>query len=447
MLNKILIVNTADQGGGAERFVTQLAEGLRRRGIESRLIVGDKQTDDPSVVPIFQSPFVDHRPYAGRGFRIRKALLEAAHERLGIENFFHPYSRHLLSMSGAKPPDLVFLNNLHGGYFDLRILRDLGHRVPVVIRLSDCWLFTGHCALPLQCERWLSGCGRCPDLSLPPAVKRDATRFNLGRKKRIYNGSRFSVVTSSEWLLDRARRSVLAPAIRGHKVIPNGVEINTFKPGSQAAARRRLDIPANEFVILFVANLGYANPYKDYRTIEESARLLGRNTEMPPTRLIVVGQGGAGKVLGSVRIDFRDYCANPAEVAEYYQAADMYLHAAIEETFGSVIVEAMACGLPVVATNTGGIPEVVTDDTGIVVPPHDPPAMAEAIRNLMNHPDRRRRMGREGLTRARARFDSAQMIDRYLQWLREILPACGNNSRAGDTTAVDRSWPAGTRKP
>src|SRR5215813_3137466 len=181
---KAVIVNTSDAGGGAERVSMDLLDGFESLGTEAWLAVADKRTDHPRVVSIYTSPHVDYSP----AHPIRRAHLRTRRRvdrRLGLEDFNHPYTRHVLDLTGSAP-DVLLCNNLHGGYFDLRQLPQLSRRVPIVLRLADSWNLTGHCAVPGSCDRWRSGCGRCPDLAAPPAIARDATRINWRRKRRIY---------------------------------------------------------------------------------------------------------------------------------------------------------------------------------------------------------------------------------------------------------------------
>src|SRR5262249_30035957 len=142
----------------------------------------------------------------------------------GREDFRFPASRRVLELAPSKP-DVLHLHNLHGGYFDLRILPDVAERVPTVVTMHDEWLFTGHCAYTLGCERWLTACGECPHLDVYPALRVDGTAGNRGRKAELYARARVHVAAPSAWLLERAQRSILAPAIASARVVPNGVDL------------------------------------------------------------------------------------------------------------------------------------------------------------------------------------------------------------------------------
>jgi hypothetical protein len=142
-------------------------EGFLELGLDAWLLVGNKTGNHARVVSFYTSPFFDYRSYADSPLLTAIEKRRAIDLLLGIEDFNHPYSRRISEITGSAP-DLVLCHNLHGGYFDLRVLSGLGARIPVDVRLFDSWLQTGHCAYSLGCSRWLSGCGQCPDLTMPP---------------------------------------------------------------------------------------------------------------------------------------------------------------------------------------------------------------------------------------------------------------------------------------
>lgn len=421
-LRKVVIVNTADEGGGAERMAMAILEGFTALGTEAWLLVGDKRTGQPRVMPLHLSPFFDYRPYAGAW---RQALLERRRrlERwLGLEDLVYPYAHHLLDLTGT-PPDLVLGMNLHGGYFDLRALVALSQRVPVVLGLSDSWLLTGHCANPLGCSRWERGCGRCPDLTLPPAIRRDATRLNWWRKRRVFRRARVFATCPSRWMLDRTRRSILAPAVREWRLIPGGVDLDTFSPGPRGVVRQALGLAPDAHVVLFVANLGSTNPFKNFPAVRRAVEELARRGTARPLELIVVGSAGPEeRVAPTVAIRHVGSVRSSDRLAAFYRAADLLVHAAVEEPFGLSVAEAMACGTPVVTAGGGGVLEVVESGrTGLVVPPGDPHALAGALAALLEDPSRRAAMGAAATAAARARLGLTAMVRALHEWCAEIV--------------------------
>lgn len=423
-MDRVLVVNTSDKAGGAERSARAILDGFAALGTDARLAVGVKLTDDPRVIPLAASPHIDHREDTHASRPAIAATRRRAERWLGMEDFNHPHSRRVLEIAGAKP-DLLLLMNLHGGYFDLRILPQLSHQVPVVARLCDSWLFTGHCASAMGCSRWETGCGTCPDLAIPPAVTRDATRLNWHRKRRILSACRLAVTTPSHWLMERAQRSILAPAIVSSKVVPNGLDLDVFGPGSRRRARLELELDPDARILLFVAHEGRANPFKDFSTLRAAVELLGgRDQDAKRLELLVVGREGPLEILGGgVRI--RHLSSRDArELVQLYRAADLYVHAAQEETFCNAAAEALACGIPVVAACAGGIRELVEHQrTGLHVTPGRPHELAETLRTLLWDASTRKRMGRAAATSARARFDGTRNIAEMHAWCARVVSA------------------------
>src|SRR5262249_32518210 len=158
-----------------------------------------------------------------------------------------------------------------------------------------------------------------------------------------YARSRLHVAAPSHWLLQRVLQSMLAPAIVDHRIILPGVDLNVFRPVSQQEVRRLLGIPLDAAVVVFVANQGRNNPLKDYATMEAAMSRLGGEASAPFIHLYCIGADAPDKRRGRVLIRHLPYQPSAAQLAQYYQAADVYLHAARAEVFGLVLAEALAC--------------------------------------------------------------------------------------------------------
>src|SRR5262249_10605964 len=156
---------------------------------------------DPRVLPFHSSPHLDYRPFDGPGVQEDLRQAKRRDGEQGLEDFHFPYTKHLPVLTGSRP-DVLLLHNLHGGYLDLPALAVLAREIPTCLVLRDFWALTGHCAYPVGCGGWETGCGGCPDLSLPPAIARDASDANWERKQRIYAEARLHVATPTRWLGD-----------------------------------------------------------------------------------------------------------------------------------------------------------------------------------------------------------------------------------------------------
>lgn len=437
---RITSVNSAVAGGGAQRVATSLHTEYLSRGHDSWLLVGARNADAPQTLAI---PNDLYRGPAARPIRRAAAMAARASSRdrdfgwyvdrtlraiaeparyarvaRGHEDFDHPGTAHVLELT-PQPPEVLHLHNLHGSYFDLRMLPSITHRVTSMITLHDTWLLTGHCAHPLNCDGMDHACETCPHLDRYVPLMHDASAENFALKRRLLAASRLAYIAPSKWMLDLAIDSgALAHALDA-KVIHNGIDTRVFAPGNRAAARSELGLPNDVPVLLCVGQDLESNPYKGFDVLEAACRLLA--AQHTPIVLLAVGGNGVDRAHGSVELRFMP-SLDDASLVKHYQAANIYVHPARAEVLGLTIIEAMACGLPVVASRIGGIPEVVTDgSTGILVTPDDPEQLARSIALLIQDTTLAEEMGAEGTKRSSAYFDLRAQSDAHLAYYAALM--------------------------
>lgn len=449
----ILTVNTADAGGGAERVARELHESYAAAGADAWFATGIRRSTVADVVEI---PNLQHRsswaramnrlaaamPPRGIGFRAARLLRDViaepsrgADRRRGFEDFNFPGTASLLELTPRRP-DVLHLHNLHGGYFDLRALPTLSAQVPTVLSLHDAWLLSGHCAHSFDCGRWESGCGSCPALWIYPAVPRDKTAFNWERKRQIFERSALFVGVPCTWMADRVQRSILAPSVRALKVIPCGVDLECFRTEDKAAARAALGLDSTRLVLLTTATSLRSLTWRDSDAFREALQRLG--AVAAGAQWIALGESGPDEQVGQVTIRHVAFEPDERRLVQWYQAADAYVHPARADTFPLMILEALACGTPVIASAVGGIPEqIVTTDTkgavgevmdpgkatGVLAVPGDAQSLGNAIDWFAALDASARAMMSANATRdAVSRFDRKRHAREYLQWIRALTP-------------------------
>ena len=460
----VLQVNSVDVSGGAAKVAWELFTQLRKKGNKSLLAVGFKKSSDQDVYSILKNQLetawsrvflfwgrILRRLPLGRKKWIVKLLCETAmlgldeetkNNCVGLEDFPFPESGEILNLVPNKP-DVVNFHVLHGGYFDLSYLPEISKEVPVVVSMHDAWLLSGHCAHSFGCERWKTGCGECPDLLCYPGIWKDDTHAKWKKKKKVYANSKIYVTAPSNWLMDNVKKSILMPGIIEERVINHGVDLSKFFPANKARMRQKMGFDHDSKILVFTANGIRRNIFKDYRTLRQTVSMLAEKCEKQKILFIALGEKSPVEKIGQAEIRFIPYKKDPRDVADYYRIADLYVHAARAETWGLTITEALACGVPVVASAVGGIPEQIkglkcvmsgvhqdivslnkydiSEATGILVPPQDAQSMAECIMTLLDSEEICKQLGVNGAEEACRRFDIKRQINEYMDWYREIV--------------------------
>jgi glycosyltransferase involved in cell wall biosynthesis len=213
------------------------------------------------------------------------------------------------------------------------------------------------------------------------------------------------------------------PSIRDRvRIIPNAVPLERFTHATPAA-RAEFGIPPDAPLISFVARF---NAAKDHATLLRAVARL-----RAPAHLILVGDGGSrpateamAATLGiSERVHF---LGRRSDVPALLKMSDVYAHSSNWEGFGIAAVEAMAAGIPVVATNVPGLSQVI-GSAGLLFPSGDDAALAQQLDSLLGSPELRQRFAAAGTARAQ-QFSMEQCADAYIEMYHEVI----RSARKGD---------------
>jgi len=311
-------------------------------------------------------------------------------------------------------PDVIHFHIIQRQSFSLASLL-LSRRHRAVWTLHDQWhLCVRSVPEPPHCEGMRHFCALCsswPGLSLANKLLKEA----------VYAASRLEVIVPSRWLAELTGTSLLGR--KPMHLVYNGIDLDQFRPPHENPVSSR------PLTLLFVS--GPNDPTKGLAELLQAYGAL--RAKHPALRLRIVGSAPDGarrpgvEVLGEVP---------RSRMPEAYAKADLFILPTLADNTPVTLMEAMACGLPVVATEVGGIPELVERDvTGRLVPRGDVAALAGAIESIAGDEGARRSMARAGRARAVARF-SKQRMALELERIYEGMPGIAQTRAVEPAPAI-----------
>ncbi len=363
----ILQINTLDKKGGAAKVAYSLKKELEKIGHETSMFVGRKYSDEKNV-----GILNDVRSFSG------KARRKLAYWLANDIDIFS--SDHILKTPEFKKADIVHCHNLHSNYFNLGTLIKISAVKPVVWTFHDMWPITAHCAHAFDGKMKENGFFTCPSLDIYPPIAWHNEKYLEKRKARIYRNSNFHIVTPSKWLADKVKQSILKD--KPLSIIYNGIDTSIFRPYNKQECRQHLGLPTAKRIILVVAKGGVSNPWKGGNYAQQAIKAFTSDS-----RAFFVDLGGdTGQ--DSPCLKTVSYMPDQDTLAKYYSAADMLLYPSIADNCPLVVLEAMACGLPIVSFRTGGIPELVEHQkTGYIAGYKDAEDLIAGIRWMLDKND------------------------------------------------------------
>jgi glycosyltransferase involved in cell wall biosynthesis len=393
---KVLHINTYDRGGAAHSAI-RLHLGLLGQGIKSKMLFLKKSQ---STVPnsfYFEPSYLRTFLYKSN-IKKRKSIINAEQIKdrdLSYEGFtlegtdFEELSSHYL----IEEADVI---NLHwvSGFVDYpTFFKKI--RKPIFWTLHDMNPFTGGCHYSWHCDLYQKGCNSC--FQLPPQKKNIVAKKCLeGKIKSLSDIQEIKIVTPSKWLSECSKKSMLFHSLE-HFVIPYGLDTEEFKFIENS--REKLGLPKEKVVFLFVSQF-IQNIRKGYNLILETEHLIREEMDIV---ICTVGEKSGNKnwfEFGTT--------VDKEILSTLYSAADAFILPSFEDNFPNTVLEAICCGTPVVALNTGGIPDMVVDGfNGVISLSKTSRGLVDAMRRFIKN--------RENFDRTAIRKDAIERFDLSIQ--------------------------------
>lgn len=365
---KVLLINTYDTYGGAAVACKRVFQAIRdNKNISSaHLLVQQKDTQEQNI-EVWSSSFVGRKKSFLRFVTERLLFLRFAKNR-SVQYAFSPanvgvdISQHPL----VQEADIIHLHWTTFGFLSLRSLQKLANlNKPIVWTLHDMWAFTGGCHYTGDCRNFQVNCGNCQFLKRPH--DRDLSYKVFQKKFTFFSKAALHIVTSSRWLAQEARQSSLIKrSINSSnevpvRTIPTPIDHHTYAPVNKVKLREELNLPQDKFLVLFGA-MNIADKRKGFKYFKDALDLL---KQMP----INIDQEIALVIFGKASAEMLDLLPYPThnlgvlsgdeKIAQAYNAASLFVIPSLEDNLPNTIIESLACGTPVVAFDTGGIPDMV----------------------------------------------------------------------------------------
>ena len=366
---RVLFVNEVCGTGSTGKITCGLAEKYEREGHEVRVAYGRS-----SFVP------EKYKRFAVRIGSMKDVYIHGIMTRLTDRHGFYSghATRKFIAWANDYNPDILWLHNIHGYYVNIEMLFQWIKSQPqmrVYWTLHDCWSFTGHCAYFTMagCEKWKTHCHECPQRNSYPASLIDNSMRNYDDKRRIFTGVKdMTIITPSEWLAGLVKQSFLGeyPVEVRH----NTIDTEIFRP-TPSDFREKYNLMGKIIV------LGVASIWEKRKGLEDFVRLSGM---LDPEKFAVILVGLTPEQSRQTRQQTGNIITiprtnSPQDLAKIYTASDVFFLPSYEENYPTVSLEAQACGTPVIAYDSGGNSETLSDSRSRLVKAGDVEAVKEIV--------------------------------------------------------------------
>lgn len=385
---KIIHLNTYAGNGGAGRASQRLNKALKAQGINSVLAVNFLFSPNPEVENLSKGFFA--KWITAAGIILERILVKIFTKNLPIPFSFQIWGRNITSNKLLKSADIIHLHWINHAFLrpeDIAELKQLNK--PIVWTFHDINAFTGGCHVKYDCDHYLKSCGNCPVLKY--SGEQDSSHRIWMRKSRAYQNLNFTVIAPGSWMAETVRKSSM---LSKHSVytIPNTLDLSVFSPEDKTKARLSLGLDTGRFILMSGFMPSRRDMHKGTSYLVEAIEILIRDQKISPDRieLVVFGNRNEKNLIDfGISTTFLGTINDDEKLKLCYSAADVFLAPSLEDNLPNTVMESLACGTPVVAFTTGGIPDMVKHKiNGYLAEYRSAQDLAAGINWLYEHPDR-----------------------------------------------------------
>jgi glycosyltransferase involved in cell wall biosynthesis len=411
----VLFLNAWDTEGGAARAAYRLLGGMRQLGVDARMLVKKKNSTNDFIF--------GPRTRTDRVMAFLRPILEyycikryPNWNRLSFSPALFP--DRLLGQVKKLAPDIIHLHWVGDGFLKVETLARF--KRPLVWTLHDSWPFTGGCHMPFDCLRYRQSCGACPTLGSDR--EDDLSRRLWRRKQQTWRNLDLTVVSPSRWLAECARSSSLfgnTPI----EVIPNGLDLQRYRPIDKRIARQALSLPQNRKLLLFGGIRSTSDRNKGFHLLQEALRKLSADGWSRKCELLVFGADPPASLPDfGIKANYLGWLHDDTSLVLYYAAADVFVFPSLQETLGYTAMEAMACGTPCVAFNQGGVPDLIDHKrNGYLAEPFKSEDLEKGIGWVLESEERQVHLSRQARLKVEEEFSLHDVAKLYASLYEELL--------------------------
>ncbi|MGI6232146.1 MAG: glycosyltransferase family 4 protein [Prevotella sp.] len=408
---RVLIINTSERTGGAAVAANRLMDALNNNGVKAKMLVRDKTTDDIRVVKV---------PQRGMHWKF-------LWDRWWVFWHLHFQKEHLFEVDGAiagsdvtkirefKEADVIHLHWVNQGFLSMHTLNKIMNSgKPVVWTMHDLWPATAICHYARQCPNFKTACKHCP--LLPGNGSEHDWANKIWRKKqKLLTAGTVNFVACSNWLATQARQSAL---LRRQQVssIPNTINTHVYRPQPRQEARLAAGLPANKKIILFVSQR-VTDERKGLTYFVKALNTLAEKYPDTKDRVAVAILGGHAEEVPSLPFETfpLGYVNNDIKLVNIYSSSDVFVLPSLEDNLPNTIMEALACGVPCVGFQTGGIPEMIDhQQNGYIAQYKNAEDLARGIRWVLDEADHDT-LANNALRKAQTSYSEQSVAMKYIE--------------------------------